>query len=423
MAGFVTDIQIDPNTRAVTDVAHTVTAAASASGVERAQKFLQEMKCPSSAKAYGDYHQLAADPNVDAIYVATPHSHHYQNVMLCLEHGKNVLCEKSFTVNAGQTEKLIQVARERKLFLMEAVWTRYFPLSIQIREKITNGEIGQVYRAFADLSLCKDVENDFGTKHRMVNMDLAGGALLDCESALLPLDTPPYYDESELEAGPRAHAITSLRNPTPMIHQLQKPKLTNQVGIYSLTWVFQTLYHTLPAPQRKAPSSIQSLISKYPKTGADEMTSILLSFPSGPSGAPYAHGIATTNIRVAADPDGRGSAGPAIRIQGTKGEIQVDHPAYRPTTYRVVRNESVASEGKGRSLVEEHVVEMPGGASGFCYEADEVARCIKAGKLESETLGWEESSVIMRVMDEVRKQNGLVYPEKLETLEYPIPHW
>ncbi|KAI4148313.1 MAG: hypothetical protein LQ340_005142 [Diploschistes diacapsis] len=371
---FVTDIQIDPATRGVTDVAHTVVAAASSNGSSRASEFLQGMRCPSSAKAYGNYQDLAADSNVDAIYVATPHSHHYQNVMLCLEHGKHVLCEKAFTVNAAQTEKLVQVAREKKLFLMEAVWTRYFPLSIQIRKAIEAGEIGKVHRTFADLSLCKDVEKDFGTTHRMVNMDLAGGALLD-------------------------------------------------LGIYSLTWVFQTLYHTLPASQRKAPTSVQSLITKYPKTGADEMTSILLSFPSGPAGAPYAHGIATTNLRVAADPDGRGSAGAAIRIQGTKGEIQVDHPAYRPTTWRIVRNAAVASEGKGRSLVEEHVVEMPGGGRGFMYEADEVARCIKEGKLESETLGWEESVVIMRVMDEVRRQNGLVYPEKLETLDYPIPHW
>ena len=160
-----------------------MTAAASSSSADRAQKFLQEMKCPSSAKAYGSYAELAADPNVDVIYVATPHSHHYQNVMLCLEHDKHVLCEKSFTVNAPQTEKLVQVAKEKGLFLMEAVWTRHFPLSVQIRSAIEKGEIGPVYRAFADLSLAKDVEGEFGTKHRMVNMDLAGGALLDCKLA------------------------------------------------------------------------------------------------------------------------------------------------------------------------------------------------------------------------------------------------
>ena len=187
-----------------------------------------------------------------------------------------------------------------------------------------------------------------------------------------------------------------------------------------MTWVFQTLYHTVPTSDRRAPHRIQSLISKYPATGADEMTSMLLEFPQGPAGAPYAHAIATTTMRVAADPDGRGSAGPAMRIQGTKGEIQVDHPAYRPTTWRVVR--AGAQLGKGAS-VEEHVDEMPGGAKGFCYEAYETARCIRDKKLESPVLDWEESIVIMRVMDEVRKQNGMVYPDKLETLDYPIEHW
>lgn len=121
-----------------------------------------------------------ADPNVDVIYVATPHSHHYQNVRLALEAGKNVLCEKAFTVNAAQTKILIEIARKKNLFLMEAVWTRYFPLSIQIRELIQKGEIGEVLRVVADTSFGDDVETKWGTTHRMVNPDLAGGALLDC---------------------------------------------------------------------------------------------------------------------------------------------------------------------------------------------------------------------------------------------------
>ena len=93
-----------------------------------------------------------------------------------------MLCEKAFTVNAAQARKLVQTAKERKLFLMEAVWTRFFPLSIQIREMIQDGELGDVYRVIADLSFGQDVENTWGAdgaKHRMVNPDLAGGALLD----------------------------------------------------------------------------------------------------------------------------------------------------------------------------------------------------------------------------------------------------
>lgn len=78
--------------------------------------------------------------------MATPHSHHFQNTMLALEAGKHVLCEKAFTVTAAQTKKLVATAKAKNLFLMEAVWTRYFPLSIKIRELITSGAIGKVYR-------------------------------------------------------------------------------------------------------------------------------------------------------------------------------------------------------------------------------------------------------------------------------------
>lgn len=164
---------------------HTVTAAASSSSVDRAKKFLSDCKCPSDAKAYGSYSELVKDPNVDIIYVATPHSHHYQNTMLCLLAGKHVLCEKAFTTNAEQTKKLIETAKEKKLFLMEAVWTRFFPMSVQIRKMIQGGELGDVHRVIADNSFGEDVEETWGTEHRMVNMDLAGGALLDREPYLL----------------------------------------------------------------------------------------------------------------------------------------------------------------------------------------------------------------------------------------------
>ena len=101
--------------------------------------------------------------------------------MLCLGAGKHVLCEKSFTVNAAQAKKLVETAKVRKLFLMEAVWTRYFPLSIKIRKMIEDGDLGAIHRVIADLSFGEDVENKWGTDHRMVNMELAGGAMLDCK--------------------------------------------------------------------------------------------------------------------------------------------------------------------------------------------------------------------------------------------------
>lgn len=125
---------------------HEIVAVASSSSSKRAAEFLQKINGAFEAKTYGSYPELVVDPNVDIIYVATPHSHHFQNTMLALEAGKHVLCEKAFTVTAAQARKLVETAKAKKLFLMEAVWTRYFPLSIKVRELITSGEIGTVFR-------------------------------------------------------------------------------------------------------------------------------------------------------------------------------------------------------------------------------------------------------------------------------------
>ena len=184
---FVRDLLIDPALRSSSDISHTVVAVSSSTNKDRAAKFIEQSGIPASAKckAYGSYEELVADPNVDVVYVATPHSHHFQNVMLALNAGKNVLCEKAFTVNAKQARILCETAKQKNLFLMEAVWTRYFPLSVQVRDLIRKGEIGEVLRVIADNSFGDDVERAWGTEHRMVNKELAGGALLDCKGLSL----------------------------------------------------------------------------------------------------------------------------------------------------------------------------------------------------------------------------------------------
>lgn len=368
---------------------------ASSSSKERAEHFINETGIPGPCAAYGSYEELVADPNVDIIYVATPHSHHFQNTMLALEAGKHVLCEKPFTVNAEQLEVLRDVARQKKLFLMEAVWTRYFPVSVQIRDLIRRGEIGEVLRVTADNSVGANPEEDWGDNHRMVNLDLAGGALLDCRLSLR----------------------TSL-------YEFLLMGRKKKVGIYSLTWVFQTLYHTLPVDQRRPPSAISSYVAKYPGTGADEDTTVLLTFPTTTPTNNFkpnrtSHAVASTSLRLASNPDRRKTAGPAIRIQGTKGEIQVHGPAYRPEGFRLI---PLVPKGADPNSVEIKEVEnpFPDNGHGMYWEADEAARCLRDGKLESETMPLEESIQLMRVMDEVRKQAGLVYPEKIESRSYPL---
>ena len=134
-------------------MAHKISAVASLQGPARGASFLKSIDGPSDAATYGTYAELVADPNVDIVYVATPPSHHFQNAMLALEAGKNVLCEKALTVTQAQARKLVDKAKEKGVFFMEAVWTRFFPWSIKIRELVKAGEIGRVHRVIGMSSL------------------------------------------------------------------------------------------------------------------------------------------------------------------------------------------------------------------------------------------------------------------------------
>lgn len=124
---------------------------------------------------YSSYEALAADPAVEVVYIGTPHSHHYDNMLLCLEAGKHVLCEKAFTLNARQAEQCVTLARERGLFLMEAMWTRFIPAMQQVKTWLADGAIGDIRLVQADF--CIDLP--FDPANRLYNPALGGGALLD----------------------------------------------------------------------------------------------------------------------------------------------------------------------------------------------------------------------------------------------------
>jgi predicted dehydrogenase len=125
--------------------------------------------------AYGSYEDLVRAGDVDLVYVGTPHPVHYENVRMALDAGKGVLCEKAFTVNRQQAEELVRFAREKNLFLMEAMWTRFLPALAEVRRIVDSGEIGTVRQLHADLGFKADV----GPEHRLLNPALGGGALLD----------------------------------------------------------------------------------------------------------------------------------------------------------------------------------------------------------------------------------------------------
>ena len=124
-------------------------------------------------KAYGSYQELVQDKDIDLIYVATPHSEHYDNAMLCLENKKNILMEKPFTVNKKEAEAIFKEAKKEGLFVTEAIWTRYMPSTRFLTHIIDSKIIGEVNSVQVNLGYkLTDIE-------RLINPNLAGGALLD----------------------------------------------------------------------------------------------------------------------------------------------------------------------------------------------------------------------------------------------------
>ena len=124
-------------------------------------------------KAYGSYEELVNDPQVDIIYVATPHSHHYAHTRLAVEHGKPCLVEKAFTANAREAKELLAFAEQRGVFVTEAIWTRYMPMSRKIKEIMDSGAIGEPKVLTA--TLCYKIDQ----VERLFKPELCGGALLD----------------------------------------------------------------------------------------------------------------------------------------------------------------------------------------------------------------------------------------------------
>jgi len=272
-------------------------------------------------KRYDNYEALAQDPDVDAVYVATPHSFHKENTIMCLRAGKAVLCEKPFAINAQEATEMIQVARERHLFLMEAMWSRFFPLMTKLREMIASGAIGEVRMLMADFGYRLD-----DLKNWVFNPNYGGGGLLD-------------------------------------------------VGIYPLSlthWIFGI------------PNRIVSMVD-LGETGVDEQSAVLLGYEDG---------------RIALIASGTRTETPQeAYLLGTKGRIHIHSPWWRPKTLTL----SLSSRA-------DEVMQVPYQGNGYNFKAEEVARCLREGKTESQTMTLDETLAIMKTMDTIRDQWKLKYP-------------
>ncbi|KAJ3515395.1 hypothetical protein NMY22_g14464 [Coprinellus aureogranulatus] len=354
---FIKDILIDPKTRGVKDVAHKVTAVGSRS-VDKAQEFI--IKFAGGDKeiaAYGSYQEVFDDKNVDGVYIGTPHTHHYETALAAIKAGKHVLCEKPVTTNAAELRSLIAAAKERDVFFMEAMWTRFQPLALEVKKIAEEGSLGKPVMLHADLSGDFDIENIPKT-HRILDPELGGGALLD-------------------------------------------------LGPYPLVWAIIALYEN-PANNKSLPSTITGNMLKTPLTGVDSSTAFTLSFTPSSTSSLSAQAILSCSITLDA-------ASPGVIIRFERGTISIDAPIYSPRSFKVkYLNKGVPGKSEGATAEGELVRTFEYVGKGWHFQADEVARCVRDGKLESELWGHDKSLLEMSIFDEVRKQGGYVLPPGVE---------
>lgn len=162
--------------KAVTERTTSEVVAVGSRGVDKAQEFITEnLGAQSNAVAYGSYEELVSAPDIDVVYIATPHSHHKAHALLAINAGKNVLVEKSFARNAQEAQEVLDAAKDRGVFVMEAMWTRFLPHIAAVRDHIASGEIGTVTSVIAEHGYLFP----YDPQSRIHNRELAGGALLD----------------------------------------------------------------------------------------------------------------------------------------------------------------------------------------------------------------------------------------------------
>lgn len=272
-------------------------------------------------KAYGSYEELLRDEAVQLVYIATPHSHHYEQIKLCLNHGKHVLCEKSFTINERQAAEVLAMAKDKGLLLTEAIWTRYMPMRKTLDEVIASGVIGKPHMLTANLGY------RINEKERIMKPELAGGALLD-------------------------------------------------VGIYPLN--FAAMVFGGDVKEIRGTAVMTEL-------GVDVQNSMTLVYPDGK--------MAVLSSSAMGLSDRRGV------IYGDKGYIEVEN---------INNCEGIRVYDANRVLVASY--ETPKQISGYEYEVEACVRAIEHGDLECTEMPHEETLRMLRWMDELRRQWGMVYP-------------
>lgn len=271
--------------------------------------------------AYGSYEEMLRDPDLELVYVATPHSYHYEHIKLCLEHGKHVLCEKAFTLNEKQAAEVLAMAEEKGLLLTEAIWTRYIPMRKRLDDVLASGVIGTPYMLSANLSYVVN------RKERIARAELGGGALLDLGVYTLNFASMVFGDDVE--------------------------KMTGEAVLN--------------------------------EEGMDMQHSITLIYKDGK--------MAVLNSSAMGLSDRRGV------IYGDKGFIEAAN---------INNCEGIRVYDLKRNLVAAY--DRPEQISGYEYEVEACVYAIKRGETECPQMPHAETLKMMRWMDELRRQWGVVFP-------------
>ena len=184
----------------------------------KAQAFADEY---GASVAYGSYEELVKDDNIDCVYVSTPHPMHMPHTMLCLEHGRNVLCEKPFAVNEKEARAMIDLAKEKNVFLMEGVWTRFLPSIRKVNEWIEQGKIGDVRMIQCDFCF----RAGWNPEGRLLKNELAGGSLLDIGCYVLSMATMVFGNNPDSVIGAAHIGETNVDEQAAMILHYPKGEL------------------------------------------------------------------------------------------------------------------------------------------------------------------------------------------------------
>lgn len=278
-------------------------------------------------KAYASYEEMLSDHEVELVYVATPHSHHYAHMKMCIEAGKHVLCEKAFTVNAGQAEEIFALADKKGVLVTEAIWTRYMPSRKIINELLAEGVIGEVKTLTANLDYA------ISDKERLIRPELAGGALLD-------------------------------------------------VGVYTLNFALMHFGNNI--------ANIKSTVH-LTETGVDGQNAMILSYEDSRLA------VLTSGMYGYSDRQGI--------FYGSNGFMCVDN-INDPLEVKIYNEK--------QELVK--AVSMPEQINGYEYELLETIECIKKGAKECPSMPHEDTLKVMRMMDELRREWGVCYPEEIEKI-------